>query len=67
MIASPTTVMTSSVACFEPVLSFRFRLFFHLRNFDPLQYVFNTLIHFAQRFANVAAVSLVALAANRNA
>ena len=44
-----------------------FRLFAHVRNLDPLQYRLDALVHLAQRFANVAAVALVAFAAHRDA
>src|SRR5579859_5182396 len=38
-----------------------------MRNLDALQNCFNTLVHLAQGFANVAAVALVALTSNRHA
>src|ERR1035437_5646684 len=37
-----------------------FRFFPHVRNLDALQHRFNTLVHLAQRFADVAAVALIA-------
>src|SRR5712675_1752517 len=40
------------------------RLFPHMRNFDPLQYRFDAFIYLAQRFADIAAVGLVALPAD---
>src|SRR5579863_1815669 len=41
-----------------------FWLFPHVRNLDALQYRFYTVVHFAQRFADVATIALTALAAN---
>src|SRR5208283_1003291 len=44
-----------------------FRLFFHLRDLDVLQYLLDALVHFAERLANGAAVALATLAAHRHA
>src|ERR1700690_3120835 len=44
-----------------------FRLFPHVRNLDALQHGFNAFVHLAQRFANIAAISLVALSVDRDA
>src|SRR5580700_8276028 len=44
-----------------------FRFFAHVRNLDAFQHGFNALIHLAQRLADVAAVALIALPANRDA
>src|ERR1700722_16833454 len=44
-----------------------FRFFPHVRYLDALEHRFDTVVHLAQRFANVAAVALIALSAHRHA
>src|SRR5271166_1600746 len=44
-----------------------FRLFFHLRDFDVFQNLFDALIHLAQRLADGAAIALIAFAPYRDA